>query len=239
MIGFQRKYKFAFIKKSLDELVTDLEQWQQRFDPTWYLITLNNGVLDKIPSPLSAALDPQPPILQRMRALRQEHFSTFLTTVVYTDQPPHTDQTGTSPSDRDGPTNWAAAARSGISHPQPPTIQPKSSTTTTLAEDLRILVRIPEEHQDWAKSLTNFALREATCKTLDLSLADIQTLCDLNKSRRPGALTRRPATAASGHRYPSPRWRRPPRALSRRLATAAFCARNPLASLSSYDCFFL
>ncbi|KAI8622928.1 hypothetical protein F5Y19DRAFT_460523 [Xylariaceae sp. FL1651] len=44
---FIRKWKFTLIKTSLDELVAELEAWQQRFDPTWYLIILlSSNVLD-------------------------------------------------------------------------------------------------------------------------------------------------------------------------------------------------
>lgn len=44
---FLKKWKFAIVRSSLDELVAELEAWQQRFDPTWYLIILISGnVLD-------------------------------------------------------------------------------------------------------------------------------------------------------------------------------------------------
>ncbi|KAF2964684.1 hypothetical protein GQX73_g8879 [Xylaria multiplex] len=42
-VDILRKWKFALIKSSLDELVTELEVWQQRFDPTWYLMILVSG----------------------------------------------------------------------------------------------------------------------------------------------------------------------------------------------------
>jgi hypothetical protein len=74
----------------------------------------------------------------------------------------------------------AAVARSSHAQPQnkahlqphltPPT---QNATAAQPHEDLRILVRVPEEHQEWAKSLSNYALREATCKALGLSLIDI------------------------------------------------------------------
>jgi len=42
-----RKWKFTLVKSTLDELVTELEAWQQRFDPTWYLIILmGDAILD-------------------------------------------------------------------------------------------------------------------------------------------------------------------------------------------------
>ncbi|KAI1363119.1 hypothetical protein F5Y08DRAFT_354746 [Xylaria arbuscula] len=42
-----RKWKFALVKSGLDELIAELEAWQQRFDPSWYLIILMSGkVLD-------------------------------------------------------------------------------------------------------------------------------------------------------------------------------------------------
>lgn len=46
-------------------------------------------------------------------------------------------------------------------------------TQTRPTEDIRILIRAPEEHQEWAKSVTNYALREATYKMLGLILIDI------------------------------------------------------------------
>lgn len=43
-----RKWKFALVKSTLDELMAELEAWQQRFDPSWYLMILISGtVLDK------------------------------------------------------------------------------------------------------------------------------------------------------------------------------------------------
>ncbi|KAI1273133.1 hypothetical protein F5Y07DRAFT_274103 [Xylaria sp. FL0933] len=42
-----RKWKFALVKGSLNELMAELEAWQQRFDPSWYLMILVSGkVLD-------------------------------------------------------------------------------------------------------------------------------------------------------------------------------------------------
>ncbi|KAF4417974.1 RNA-directed DNA polymerase from transposon X-element [Fusarium acutatum] len=59
-------------------------------------------------------------------------------------------------------------------NPQPHQAPPPQNTAKSQpTEDLRILVRVPEEHHEWAKSLNNYALREATCKTLGLSLVDI------------------------------------------------------------------
>ncbi|GAW16626.1 hypothetical protein ANO14919_060590 [Xylariales sp. No.14919] len=44
-VDILRKWKFALVKSSLDELITQLEGWQQRFDPTWYLMILVSGKL--------------------------------------------------------------------------------------------------------------------------------------------------------------------------------------------------
>ncbi|KAI3318435.1 hypothetical protein HD806DRAFT_512236 [Xylariaceae sp. AK1471] len=44
-IDVRRKWKFTLVKSSLDELVAELEAWQQRFDPTWYLIILMGGTI--------------------------------------------------------------------------------------------------------------------------------------------------------------------------------------------------
>ena len=43
---YLRKLKHAFVKDSLDELVSELEAWLSRFDPSWYLLILmhNNSV---------------------------------------------------------------------------------------------------------------------------------------------------------------------------------------------------
>lgn len=42
-----RKLKFVVVKSSLDKLVAELEAWQNRFDPTWYLnILIGSSVLD-------------------------------------------------------------------------------------------------------------------------------------------------------------------------------------------------
>jgi hypothetical protein len=42
-----RKWKFTLVKSTLDELVAELEAWQQRFDPTWYLVILmSDTILD-------------------------------------------------------------------------------------------------------------------------------------------------------------------------------------------------
>lgn len=34
------RWKYALVKKSLDTLINELEEWQARFDPSWYLIQL-------------------------------------------------------------------------------------------------------------------------------------------------------------------------------------------------------
>ncbi|KAM5349949.1 hypothetical protein ACJ41O_006454 [Fusarium nematophilum] len=108
------------------------------------------------------------------------YFSTYLTATFLADPKARPDYA--EPYLIDGravPANWATVARSGHTQPQPrvnqqPQTNPaKGPAKAQPAEDLRILVRVPEEHQEWAKSLTNYALREATCKTLGLSLADI------------------------------------------------------------------
>ncbi|KAM5350149.1 hypothetical protein ACJ41O_006654 [Fusarium nematophilum] len=108
------------------------------------------------------------------------HFSTYLTATFLADPKARPDHAEPHLTDgRTVPVNWATVARSGHAQPQPrvnqqPQTNPtKGPAKAQPAEDLRILVRVPKEHQEWAKSLTNYALREATCKTLGLSLADI------------------------------------------------------------------
>ncbi|KAK2684319.1 hypothetical protein QWA68_016844 [Fusarium oxysporum] len=110
-----------------------------------------------------------------------EHFSNYLTTTFLADPKAHLGHAEPHlTAGRVVPTNWAAAARSSHAQPQNQAhLQPHLTAPTQNAtaaqphEDLRILVRVPEEHQEWAKSLSNYALREATCKALGLSLIDI------------------------------------------------------------------
>ena len=97
-----------------------------------------------------------------------ELFSTFLTTAVWKDQTPN--QPEANPEGRDAPQSRAAATGARPTHGR---TEPHTSQRRPMAEDIRILVRVPEDHQEWAKNLTNFALREATCKTLGLLLTDI------------------------------------------------------------------
>ncbi|KAH6665639.1 kinase-like domain-containing protein [Halenospora varia] len=42
-LELSRKFKYSMFKDRLDELIVDLEAWQNRFDPTWYLILLISG----------------------------------------------------------------------------------------------------------------------------------------------------------------------------------------------------
>ena len=71
--------------------------------------------------------------------------------------------------------SWADVARADQSHPPQENTNNQTQETqqTKQREDLRVLARIPEEHRGWAHSQHNFALRQAVCKTLDLSLVDI------------------------------------------------------------------
>ncbi|CRJ87866.1 hypothetical protein BN1723_001476 [Verticillium longisporum] len=73
-----RKWRFSLAKKGLDELVTELEAWRSRFDPTWYLIILmSSNTLDtalketdtKTTESTSVCSSPSP--LDSMLALRQ------------------------------------------------------------------------------------------------------------------------------------------------------------------------
>ncbi|KAK7937577.1 uncharacterized protein PG986_014445 [Apiospora aurea] len=71
--------------------------------------------------------------------------------------------------------SWADVARADQSHPPQDNTNKQTQQTqqTKQREDLRVLARIPEEHRGWAHSQHNFALRQAVCKTLNLSLVDI------------------------------------------------------------------
>jgi hypothetical protein len=52
-----KRWKFPFIRDAIDEAISDLDQWQRIFDPTWYLILLiGDEVIDQklsLPSSLS------------------------------------------------------------------------------------------------------------------------------------------------------------------------------------------
>ncbi|KAI0505473.1 hypothetical protein F5B22DRAFT_627872 [Xylaria bambusicola] len=70
-----RKWKFALVKSSLDELMGELEAWQQRFDPSWYLMilisgkVLDNALVESADSDLAQSdLDSNP--LNKMLAIR-------------------------------------------------------------------------------------------------------------------------------------------------------------------------
>lgn len=67
---------------------------------------------------------------------------------------------------------WADIAGAG-QKPQPQDGANKRTQQANQREDLRVLVRIPEEHRNWAHAQYNFALRQAVCKTLDLTLVDV------------------------------------------------------------------
>lgn len=44
---YLRRFKYTAVKERLDELMRDLEAWQTRFDPTWYMIILiGNSTID-------------------------------------------------------------------------------------------------------------------------------------------------------------------------------------------------
>ncbi|KAI0202426.1 hypothetical protein F4808DRAFT_459027 [Astrocystis sublimbata] len=65
-----RKWKFALVKNSLDELMTELEAWLQRFDPTWFLMILvSDKVLDAALSESAAGSKASTP-LTNMLAIR-------------------------------------------------------------------------------------------------------------------------------------------------------------------------
>lgn len=43
-----RRGKYAFVKDSLDEVIQDMEEWQRRFDPSWFLIMrMANPIIDQ------------------------------------------------------------------------------------------------------------------------------------------------------------------------------------------------
>lgn len=35
-----KRWKYPFVRDAIDEAISDLDQWQRIFDPTWYLILL-------------------------------------------------------------------------------------------------------------------------------------------------------------------------------------------------------
>ncbi|KAJ4168325.1 hypothetical protein NW754_013659 [Fusarium falciforme] len=43
-----RRGKYAFVKDSLDKIIQDMEEWQRRFDPSWFLIMrIANPIIDQ------------------------------------------------------------------------------------------------------------------------------------------------------------------------------------------------
>ncbi|KAM0346566.1 hypothetical protein ACHAPY_011611 [Fusarium culmorum] len=43
-----RRGKYALVKDSLDEVIQDMEEWQRRFDPSWFLIMrIANPIIDQ------------------------------------------------------------------------------------------------------------------------------------------------------------------------------------------------
>lgn len=42
------KFKYAIVKKGLDEIIEDLDKWQKMFDPSWFLILMiSNPLIDQ------------------------------------------------------------------------------------------------------------------------------------------------------------------------------------------------
>lgn len=81
-------------------------------------------------------------------------------------------------NDVEQPETWAAIASRPDKLDQPSRQGPAKPATAAASpkpreELLQVLVRVPEEHHQWARSLRNFALREATTTALGLSLAQI------------------------------------------------------------------
>jgi hypothetical protein len=74
---------------------------------------------------------------------------------------------------RKGHEAWATVAQGNQSRAENQPAQQGPPTPSVPKDDLRILARLPEEEIEWAKSRINLALREATCKALNLALADI------------------------------------------------------------------
>lgn len=72
---YLRKLKYTVVKDRLDELISELEGWQKRFDPTWYLIILiSNSAIDSAlvdRGKNEAALPSDAGPLSNMVALRQ------------------------------------------------------------------------------------------------------------------------------------------------------------------------
>ncbi len=70
------KWKYALFNKTLDTLMAELEAWQGRFDPSWYLIILIGGrildpVLDESGGNRTSESNPGPSPLDNMLALRR------------------------------------------------------------------------------------------------------------------------------------------------------------------------
>ena len=109
---------------------------------------------------------------QTLRKLFQD-IPAYLTSRIYGGQAAEPDATGS-------PETWAAITSSSSKPGQPSTQSPDKPAAAKAGmqpkpkeEPLQVLVRVPKEHHKWARGLRNFALREATCRALGLSLAEI------------------------------------------------------------------
>ncbi|CAG8063123.1 unnamed protein product [Penicillium nalgiovense] len=79
-----RKAKVVYFKQRLKRIVSDLEEWQRRFDPSWYLITrIADPVVDKRLKEAILSRDPSAVRLSHMRQVIREISNRRITCPVF------------------------------------------------------------------------------------------------------------------------------------------------------------
>ncbi|GFF85094.1 hypothetical protein IFM60648_07249 [Aspergillus lentulus] len=65
----QRRVRAVYLKRHLQQIVLDLEEWQKRFDPSWYLITrIANPLVDQ---QLGSSVSSRDPSMRRLKMMRK------------------------------------------------------------------------------------------------------------------------------------------------------------------------
>lgn len=144
---------------ALDDVLAEV---QRRDAVTRKIFNLVARSLDNI---AAACINEEKPVAREIT----RQFTAFLTTNLLPSK------TGASPTPANEPNGWAAIARGG-GPAETHTTQQKGAATTAVPEDIRILARLPQEQSEWAKTVTNFALRKALCDKANLSLVDVPNI---------------------------------------------------------------
>ena len=79
MKGDSKKLKYAIhVKERLDKIVTDLEEWQKRFDPSWYLLArVANPAIDRHMMRKRGSLTPELSRIQDLRNARPPRYESW------------------------------------------------------------------------------------------------------------------------------------------------------------------